>query len=107
MDIQLKRGLLDICVLAAIKDEESYGYQIVKDMKPYVDISESTLYPILRRLETAELLTVRSAEHNGRLRKYYRITDAGLSRIRAFKEEWREIMSIYSFVTKGDTEAHE
>ena len=106
MDVQLKRGLLDICVLAAIKDEESYGYQIVKDMKPYVDISESTLYPILRRLETAELLTVRSAEHNGRLRKYDRITDAGLSRIQAFKEEWREIMSIYSFVTKGDTEAH-
>ena len=106
MDVQLKRGLLDICVLAAIKDEESYGYQIVKDMKPYVDISESTLYPILRRLETAELLTVRSAEHNGRLRKYYRITDAGLSRIHAFKEEWREIMSIYSFVTKGDPETH-
>ena len=106
MYVQLKRGLLDICVLAAIKDEESYGYQIVKDMKPYVDISESTLYPILRRLETAELLTVRSAEHNGRLRKYYRITEAGLSRIQAFKEEWREVMSIYSFVTKGDTEAH-
>ena len=106
MDVQLKRGLLDICVLAAIKDEESYGYQIVKDMKPYVDISESTLYPILRRLETAELLTVRSAEHNGRLRKYYRITEAGLSRIQAFKEEWREVMSIYSFVTKGGTEAH-
>ena len=106
MDVQLKRGLLDICVLAAIKDEESYGYQIIKDMKPYVDVSESTLYPILRRLETAELLTVRSAEHNGRLRKYYQITDAGLSRIHAFKEEWREIMSIYSFVTKGDPEAH-
>ena len=106
MDVQLKRGLLDICVLAAIKDEESYGYQIVKDMKPYVDISESTLYPILRRLETAELLTVRSAEHNGRLRKYYRITDAGLARIHAFEEEWREIMSIYTFVTKGDPEAH-
>ena len=106
MDVQLKRGLLDICVLAAIKDEDSYGYQIIKDMKPYVDISESTLYPILRRLETAELLTVRSAEHNGRLRKYYRITDAGLSRIHAFKEEWREIMSIYQFVTKGDPEAH-
>ena len=106
MDVQLKRGLLDICVLAAIKDEESYGYQIVKDMKPYVNISESTLYPILRRLETAELLTVRSAEHNGRLRKYYRITDAGLSRIHAFKEEWREIMSIYQFVTKGDPETH-
>ena len=105
MDVQLKRGLLDICVLAAIKDEESYGYRIIKDVKPYVDISESTLYPILRRLETAELLTVRSAEHNGRLRKYYRITDAGRERIEAFKAEWAEIMSIYRFVTKE--EGHE
>ena len=55
MDIQLKRGLLDVCVLAAIKDQESYGYQIIKDMKPFVELSESTLYPILRRLETAQL----------------------------------------------------
>lgn len=106
MDVQLKRGLLDVCVLAAIKDEDSYGYQIIKDMKPYVDISESTLYPILRRLEAAELLTVRSAEHNGRLRKYYRITQAGLDRIEAFKAEWAEIMSIYQFVTKEETERH-
>ena len=106
MDVQLKRGLLDVCVLAAIKDEDSYGYQIIKDIKPFVDISESTLYPILRRLEAAELLTVRSAEHNGRLRKYYRITENGLARIEAFKAEWAEIMSIYRFVTKGDTDAH-
>lgn len=106
MDVQLKRGLLDVCVLAAIQTDESYGYQIVKDVKPYVDISESTLYPILRRLETAELLTVRSAEHNGRLRKYYRITEAGLARIEAFKDEWAEIMSIYRFVTKEDQANH-
>ena len=106
MDVQLKRGLLDICVLAAIKDDESYGYRIIKDVRPYVDISESTLYPILRRLETAELLTVRSAEHNGRLRKYYRITEAGLDRIQAFKAEWAEIMSIYQFVTKEETTNH-
>ena len=100
MDIQLKRGLLDVCVLAAIKDEDSYGYQIVKDMKPYVEISESTLYPILRRLEAQALLTVRSAEHNGRLRKYYHITAVGLERIQAFREEWKEILSIYHFVTR-------
>lgn len=100
MDVQMKRGLLDVCVLAAIKDEDSYGYQIIKDIKPYVEISESTLYPILRRLEAAELLTVRSAEHNGRLRKYYHITDAGVARIEEFKREWAEIMSIYRFVTK-------
>ena len=105
MDIQLKRGLLDICVLAAIKSEDSYGYQIIKDIKPYVDISESTLYPILRRLEAAELLTVCSAEHNGRLRKYYHITEAGLARIENFTAEWAEIMGIYQFVTKE--EGHE
>lgn len=103
MDIQLKRGLLDICVLAAIKNKASYGYQIIKDMKPYVEISESTLYPILRRLETAELLTVQSAEHNGRLRKYYHITPAGLKRIETFKEEWNEIVSIYNFVIREET----
>ena len=103
MDIQLKRGLLDVCVLAAIKGEDSYGYQIIKDMKPYGELSESTLYPILRRLEAQELLTVRSAEHNGRLRKYYHITPQGLSRIQDFKEEWKEILSIYKFVTKEDS----
>lgn len=102
MDTQLKRGLLDVCVLAAIKSKDSYGYRIIKDMKPYVQISESTLYPILRRLESAELLTVRTVEHNGRLRKYYHITPSGLNRIDEFKEEWKEIMSIYNFVTKED-----
>lgn len=100
MDIQLKRGLLDICVLAAIKDEPSYGYRIIKDMKPFVEISESTLYPILRRLESAECLTVKTSEHNGRLRKYYQITKQGLGKIEDFKTEWNEILSIYKFITK-------
>ena len=102
MDIQLKRGLLDVCVLAAIKDNDSYGYKIIKDMKPYIELSESTLYTILKRLESAKMLTVRTAEHNGRLRKYYHITDNGLKRIEDFKKDWREIMSIYRFVTKED-----
>ena len=102
MDIQLKRGLLDVCVLAAIKNEESYGYQIIKDMKPYVEVSESTLYPILRRLEAQELLTVRTIEYSGRLRKYYHITGQGLKRIEDFMEDWKEILAIYKFVTKED-----
>ena len=102
MDIQLKRGLLDICVLSAIKDEESYGYKIIKDMKPYIEMSESTLYTILKRLEVAGMLTVHTSEHGGRLRKYYHITKAGLGRIEDFKDEWREVMAIYSFVMKED-----
>ena len=101
MDIQLKRGLLDVCVLASIEEEDSYGYKIIKDLKPCVELSESTLYTILKRLESARMLTVRTAEHGGRLRKYYHITNQGKERIAQFKEEWREVMSIYRFVTKG------
>ena len=103
MDIQLKRGLLDVCVLAAIEKEDSYGYKIIKDVKPYLELSESTLYTILKRLETAGMLTVHTAVHAGRLRKYYHITGTGLKRIEDFKEDWKEILSIYQFVTKEDS----
>ena len=103
MDTQLKRGLLDICVLAAIKNQASYGYQIIKDLKPYVELSESTLYTILKRLEAANMLTVRTAEHGGRLRKYYYITDRGRMRMQEFREEWEEVMSIYQFVIREET----
>ena len=103
MDGQLKRGLLDVCVLAAIKSEDSYGYKIIKDMMPYIELSESTLYTILKRLETAGMLTVRTAEHGGRIRKYYHITEEGQKRIEEFKGDWKEIMAIYQFVTKEDS----
>ena len=100
MDIQLKRGLLDVCVLAAIQNEDSYGYKIIKDLAPNIELSESTLYTILKRLESAQMLTVYSSEHSGRLRKYYHITDRGRERIEEFKREWREVMIMYQFVTK-------
>ena len=106
MDNQMKRGVLDACVLASIKNAPSYGYQIIKDMKPYVEISESTLYPILRRLESARLLTVRSAEHNGRLRKYYHITPQGLKRLSEYREDWRELMNVYQYIM-GEDLAHD
>lgn len=104
MDIQLKRGLFDVCVLAAIKNKDSYGYQIIKDLKPYIELSESTLYTILKRLDSADMLTVRTAEHDGRLRKYYHITETGIKRIDEFKDEWKEIMAIYKFITREDKE---
>ena len=104
MDIQLKRGLLDVCVLAAIKNEDSYGYKIIKDLKDYTELSESTLYTILKRLETGNMLTVRTAEHNGRLRKYYSITGTGRERLDEFGREWREVVSIYRFITKEDAD---
>ena len=102
MDAQLKRGVLDVCVLAAIKNQDSYGYKIIKDLKPIISLSESTLYTILKRLEEAKMLVVRSLEFEGRLRKYYHITEQGLKRVEDFKNEWKEIMEIYSFITEGD-----
>lgn len=102
MDIQLKRGLLDVCVLSAVKDGDSYGYKIIKDLKPYIEMSESTLYTVLKRLEASGMVAVKTAEHNGRLRKYYHITGAGINRIEEFKRDWREIVSIYRFVIKED-----
>lgn len=107
MDIQIKRGLLDVCVLSALRWHESYGYRIVKSVKSYVEISESTLYPILKRLENAGQVTVRSAEHNGRLRKYYSITETGLEKIKAFNNEWSEIIAIYNYVNREEDENEE
>ena len=104
MDVQLKRGLLDLCVLKAIAEEDSYGYQIVKDMAPYVALSESTLYPILRRLEAAKCLTVRSVEHNGRLRKYYHITPLGQQRLAQFDADWIELQEIHDFIVNRGRE---
>ncbi len=98
MDVQLKRGLLDVCVLAAIKNEDSYGYKIIKDVKPVLELSESTLYTILKRLEEAKMLEVKVVIHEGRVRKYYHITSLGLKRIEDFKNEWKELMDIYSFI---------
>lgn len=101
MDAQLKRGVLDVCVLAAIRYEDSYGYKIIKDVKPIIELSESTLYTILKRLEEAKMILVRTVEHDGRLRKYYHITEKGINRIEDFKREWKEIMELYSFIEGG------
>ena len=90
MDAQLKRGFLETCVLATLERRESYGYQIVKDVPPLLGLTESTLYPLLKRLESSGCITVRSAEHNGRLRKYYRVTPAGAARIEEFLADGRD-----------------
>lgn len=106
MDIQLKRGLLEICVLTVLNRGDSYGYQIIKDVSPYIGISESTLYPILKRLESSECVIVNAVEHNGRLRKYYKITANGRQRIIEFLDDWQEVMNVYQFIIE-ETRYHE
>lgn len=101
MDTQLKRGILEVCVLSVLEKGDSYGYQIIKDTSDYVVISESTLYPILKRLETNEMLTVYSVEYNGRLRKYYKIVEKGRQRVTDFLEEWKEVMKVYQAIVGG------
>ena len=99
MDAQLKKGILDVCVLVALKERDSYGYQIIKDVSPIVEISESTLYPILKRLEAGGFVTTYSMEHNSRLRKYYRLTDQGRQRIQDFLVEWEDVMRAYRYIS--------
>ena len=106
MDVQLKRGILDACVLTVLRRGESYGYRLVRDVGELIAVSESTLYPILKRLEAGGLVTVRSAEHNGRLRKYYQITEAGERRVREFLSEWRELMRALSRI-EAEVEGNE
>lgn len=101
MDAQLKRGFIEICVLAALNRRDSYGYQIIEDMKACIEISESTLYPVLRRLEGSGLLESYSVEYNGRLRKYYRITPDGRKRLIEFNKEWNEMQRMYMFISEG------
>ena len=102
MDAQLKKGLLEVCVLSAIRKQESYGYKIISDLSPYIEISESTLYPILRRLESSGAVIVRSEEHNGRLRKYFRITPVGESKIAEFVEAMEQFRKISDFIMGGE-----
>ena len=98
MDAQLKKGLIEACVLVSHKKEESYGYKIISDISPYIEISESTLYPILKRLESTGCLTTRSKEYNGRLRKYYMITEAGKRKIKESISDLDELRRVYEFI---------
>ncbi|MCI6272987.1 MAG: PadR family transcriptional regulator [Erysipelotrichaceae bacterium] len=102
MDIQLKRGLLDILILASLYKVDSYGYKIVKDVSLHISITESTLYPILKRLELNGCVEVYTKEYNGRLRKYYKITHLGIKKINDFKEEWKEVIKVYKYI-EGET----
>ncbi len=100
MDAQMKRGLIEACILKLLTRGDSYGYQLVREAEEVLSISESTLYPVLRRLETAGALTVYTMEHNGRLRKYYAITDAGRQKISDFLTEWEDVMKVYDFIRR-------
>lgn len=101
MDSQLKKGILDVCVLHAISNGESYGYKIISDLEGTIEISESTLYPILKRLEAGGFVTTRTAEYSGRLRRYYKITNLGLKKLISGRADFQEIVAIYKKLFGG------
>lgn len=100
MDAQLRRGILDACVLAVLEKGESYGYQMITDINEFIPITESTLYPILKRLEAGRMVSVRSMEYNGRLRKYYSITDIGRTHVTELLGEWEELIKVYQYIVE-------
>lgn len=105
MDAQMKRGFLDACVLATMTSRESYGYQIIKDLPKMLEISESTLYPILKRLEAKKFIQVRKAEYNGRLRKYYSLTPLGHAELVNFVTDKQDVLNIFHFIEESIDEA--
>ena len=102
MDAQMKKGLLDVCVLYILKKEDTYGYRLTQQITELMETSESALYPVLRRLESQGLLETYSAEHSGRLRKYYRITVAGIARLNDSFAELRELKKVVDFIIGGE-----
>ena len=100
MDAQLKKGFLELLVLASLKREDSYGYKIIQDISDIIEVSESTLYPILKRLDESRFVTTYTTEFNSRLRKYYRITPEGKQKLRESEADFHEIKKIYDFILK-------
>jgi len=98
VNVQIKKGIVEVCVLAVLKKSPSYGYKIITDISELIEISESTLYPILRRLEANHLLETYNENYNGRIRKYYKITKLGIDKIDAFLDEWKNMERVIKFI---------
>ncbi|GCF94917.1 transcriptional regulator [Enterococcus florum] len=101
MDSQLKKGLIEYCVLASLVSQDSYGYEIVKQINHQISITESTLYPILKRLETSERVTTYSKIHQGRVRKYYQLTEKGFQSIEKFLADWQQVENVQQFIQRS------
>jgi PadR family transcriptional regulator PadR len=101
VDPQMKKGVLDALVLAILKDGDTYGYQLSERVSGIMVVAETALYPVLRRLEAQEMLSTYSEEHNGRLRKYYRIMKKGREKLTEYIEELSELERIIRMITKG------
>ncbi|MEB2300996.1 PadR family transcriptional regulator [Lysinibacillus xylanilyticus] len=101
MTFQLGSALLDACVLAIVDKEDAYGYSLTQQIQSVMDISESTLYPVLRRLQKANCLTTYDQPFQGRNRRYYQITDQGRIRLLELLKEWQKYKEMIDCVLIG------
>ncbi len=103
MNFQLGSALLDACVLAILHKEDTYGYKLTQEVKDMMEVSESTLYPVLRRLTREGYLETYDQEHMGRNRRYYRLSDRGKRKYKEYMEEWRSFKhKIDMVLERGD-----
>ena len=89
MTFQLGTSLLDACVLAVLLKEDTYGYILTQNIKEIINVSESTLYPVLRRLQNDGCLTAYDIPYQGRNRRYYQVTQSGKGRMAEYITEWK------------------
>lgn len=89
MAFPINASLLDAMVLAIVDKEDTYGYKITQEIRTAIEVSESTLYPVLRRLQKEENLEIYDREFQGRNRRYYRTTDKGKATLTLYREEWK------------------
>ena len=103
MLFSINTGLLDACVLAILSRGDEYGYRLTQEVKQVMDISESTLYPVLRRLQKNGWLSTYDEPFQGRNRRYYRITNTGLEQHRLYLSEWKEYRKRIEEIFGGET----
>lgn len=107
MNIQFKKGVLELCVLAVLVRKDCYGYELVQEISENIDISEGTIYPLLRRLKTEGYVTAYLEESTeGPPRKYYQLTDLGKKTLDTLLSEWHDFVTRVNRIVKG-VGAHE
>ena len=106
MNIQFKKGVLEICVLSVLAHKDCYGYELVHEISKRIDISEGTIYPLLRRLKDDGLVTTYLQESGeGPPRKYYRLTDTGRTKEQEQRSEWMQFAASVNGLLEGTSHA--
>ena len=98
----LTAPLLDACVLGVLAQGDSYGYALTQQMRAVVDISESTLYPVLRRMQKSGQLETYDQPYLGRNRRYYRITESGRHALADYQDAWHDYRAGVDRLVKGE-----